>query len=1209
VLCLLMPPKTSSSAPSKTSPKKMVPPPAMTADHEDYRQQLEELYRQHCPEKLRKIDTLLATYEGREKHLVNKVRTKYAKSEPSEQREDHQSSDMKGDSEEKENSSQSTNKEEDTPAVVEKEVTINSNTEQGDTNYNKDQEIGEGEDGAIGTPPPEKTEQVESELVDVVYPVKGSLYIDLKARISDTYGASLKAFRKMPDGGAAIAEAEGNVQLGDILMSMNGKDVEENLFVDIVQMVGNSDWPLTLSFRRPTQNELHGNRRKIDRLSSFASAAEAFVFNTGRSSGSDGDLFQGIVIGDQMQKAVEKYKGWSNEISTSMRHNMKMKMASFKRGSTEEQKELLAILENVNLQGGEFHTDLVVAKSSDRYVGGAEDTGKLSLSWYRALPGTNGKFMRIADLDGGFYQPSADDIGSMICLQCNLVSEPDLVNFAEIGPVQLEPSVEAKVDELVSLGEARFKVTLRTSPEEQHVLICDKQRVALCRLNNDISVPFSVAAAGAESSEPGETVEMEADFSVSTQLLLDPVNVCCFHMVFGTAATDDDGYVEGETEEDGPIAKRTHSCAAHVHTAQLLTDSPRTRDVITLTIRRLRASAVGEEAEEEAAAAELEKNLKQIELEDNEKAKGEEKNREDGSTGAARAIKARSASPSKGVTGEKVKKNSPSSTTDAPAADVDPAQAAAIAQGQLARSQLEADGLRRKLRGLADRWDESERGRQRIASEVGIMRTERDGLRASLKTSARRMRELEAALAQVKEHNARQESELAGAKAETVEVKMQLVEVSESCQVTASKLLACEEKVKAADTRYDSASKELSELRTMLRQSQDEDLAAEVAQLRQSEGEAKENLQSALTDLDETRTAHSKLGKQLHEMSRERSMMQAMIESRGKKLEEKGQRISHLEAELVGLKHDQEDPGNSAPAGLLKKELEEVQSNFKELEEKCEALSEEKKSANEAFQKAEADVQKAQESVSELTAQRNTLRRKAEGLAKDLKRLLQKGQALTFGGTVEGIEKCLDEHKRLQVEVKMHKGAHEAAIDELNEYKAALDGMVQKNKDGKDGKGKGATVMEKARLADRLMEKHAQLEERTSGLNDRLKDKEMTLDHQLSTNRLLVKKIEDLETQLQAATGTTPASSTMIFVGQDKYHISTDGGGMAGMKMSELPVSWLLSEAIRQHTEKHKMEDPGIIGLTNCKTSEELDLAANIGTCINPGENVRAILQ
>lgn len=40
---------------------------------EDYRQQLEDLYRQHAPEKLRKIDTLLATYEGREKHLVNKV--------------------------------------------------------------------------------------------------------------------------------------------------------------------------------------------------------------------------------------------------------------------------------------------------------------------------------------------------------------------------------------------------------------------------------------------------------------------------------------------------------------------------------------------------------------------------------------------------------------------------------------------------------------------------------------------------------------------------------------------------------------------------------------------------------------------------------------------------------------------------------------------------------------------------------------------------------------------------------------------------------------------------------------------------------------------------------------------------------------------------------------------------------------------------------
>jgi hypothetical protein len=69
----------------------------------------------------------------------------------------------------------------------------------------------------------------ESEFVDVIYPVKGSLFIDLKARITDTYGASLKAFRRMPDGQPAIAESlylEGKLHLGDILMRMNGVDVE-----------------------------------------------------------------------------------------------------------------------------------------------------------------------------------------------------------------------------------------------------------------------------------------------------------------------------------------------------------------------------------------------------------------------------------------------------------------------------------------------------------------------------------------------------------------------------------------------------------------------------------------------------------------------------------------------------------------------------------------------------------------------------------------------------------------------------------------------------------------------------------------------------------------------------------------------------------------------------------------------------------------------
>ena len=112
-------------------------------------------------------------------------------------------------------------------------------------------------------------------------------------RISDTYGASLKAFRKMPDGHAAVAEADGKVQLGDILMAMNGHDVEEMLFIDIVKMVGKSEWPLTLQFRRPLPK--NSNRKKVDRLSSFASAAEAFVFNS-QNSRDSGALFDGVVL-------------------------------------------------------------------------------------------------------------------------------------------------------------------------------------------------------------------------------------------------------------------------------------------------------------------------------------------------------------------------------------------------------------------------------------------------------------------------------------------------------------------------------------------------------------------------------------------------------------------------------------------------------------------------------------------------------------------------------------------------------------------------------------------------------------------------------------------------------------------------------------------------------------------------------------------------
>ena len=40
-------------------------------------QQLEQLYREHCPEKMANVPVLLERYQGREHELLEKARAKY----------------------------------------------------------------------------------------------------------------------------------------------------------------------------------------------------------------------------------------------------------------------------------------------------------------------------------------------------------------------------------------------------------------------------------------------------------------------------------------------------------------------------------------------------------------------------------------------------------------------------------------------------------------------------------------------------------------------------------------------------------------------------------------------------------------------------------------------------------------------------------------------------------------------------------------------------------------------------------------------------------------------------------------------------------------------------------------------------------------------------------------------------------------------------
>ena len=82
----------------------------------------------------------------------------------------------------------------------------------------------------------------------VVYEQKSSLYIDLRARVSETHGAVLQGFRRREDGTAAVAEREGAVRVGDALVAVNGADVAHAPFPDVIRMLQSCTWPLELRF-------------------------------------------------------------------------------------------------------------------------------------------------------------------------------------------------------------------------------------------------------------------------------------------------------------------------------------------------------------------------------------------------------------------------------------------------------------------------------------------------------------------------------------------------------------------------------------------------------------------------------------------------------------------------------------------------------------------------------------------------------------------------------------------------------------------------------------------------------------------------------------------------------------------------------------------------------------------------------------------------
>eukprot|EP00736_Rhodelphis_marinus_P013845 Rmarinus@m.1266 len=176
----------------------------------------------------------------------------------------------------------------------------------------------------------------------------------------------------------------------------------------------------------------------------------------------------------QKQNAVEKTEKMTSFLKTHIKMPKKDAQEDSAPVVSEEEKErVVAILQDFKLEGGNPHTQLIWAKSGTQMVGGIQDEGLIELKWFRATSG--GRFVEIVGAHGGFYQPSIDDVGCQICVQCNpLTDDQAQPAFAEVGPLPLDDDVCASIRDAIEDPSCSFDVSSAENVAERLKIICEE---------------------------------------------------------------------------------------------------------------------------------------------------------------------------------------------------------------------------------------------------------------------------------------------------------------------------------------------------------------------------------------------------------------------------------------------------------------------------------------------------------------------------------------------------------------------------------------------------------------------------------------------------------------------------------------------------------------------------------------------------------------
>jgi len=124
------------------------------------------------------------------------------------------------------------------------------------------------------------------------------------------------------------------------------------------------------------------------------------------------------------------------------------------------------IIQGLSIEGSpsKYQSVLLLAKSHGKVLGAPEDVGLVGLRWFRAREGN--EFDPI-DVRGSALQPSVDDVGCRLCVQCYDLKDETQAHFVEFGPMALDPKT-------LEAARAR-KVSLKAVSLELHELFLERE--------------------------------------------------------------------------------------------------------------------------------------------------------------------------------------------------------------------------------------------------------------------------------------------------------------------------------------------------------------------------------------------------------------------------------------------------------------------------------------------------------------------------------------------------------------------------------------------------------------------------------------------------------------------------------------------------------------------------------------------------------------